>query len=133
MNKKGKTKMNKLALTWTALKGLLNPFGSVFESLADYALGYVNEALGGLNVSRKDRIQAALNITTKALAVLNAVAWLCPVKWQTAYKATVGAVQDVCDALFDLHLTMDELANVRERFSKAYAEWFGPDDETCVA
>ena len=125
--------MSKLALTWAALKGLLNPFGSVFESLADYALGYVNEAIGGLDISRKERIQAALNVATKALAVLNAVAWLCPTKWQTAYKATIEAVQDVCDALFDLHLTIDELSGVREKFSKAYAEWRGPDDETCAA
>lgn len=124
--------MNKLALTWTALKGLLNPFGSVFESLADYALGYVNEAIGSLDASRKEMKHAALNVTTKALAVLAAVAWLCPVKWQTAYKATVEAVQDVCDALLDLHLTFDELSGVREKFSEAYVEWLGPDDETCV-
>lgn len=124
--------MNKLALTWTALKGLLNPFGSVFESLADYALGKVNGALDAIDVGRREKVQAALNVTSKALAVLNAAAWLCPTKWLTAYKATIDAVVVVCISLDDLHVTIDELSNVRARFEEAYDAWNGPDDETCV-
>ena len=124
--------MNKLALTWAALKGLVNPFGSVFESLADYALDKVNGALDAIDVGRREKVQAALNISQKALSVMQAVRFLCPVKWQTAYVDILDAVYNVITALFDLHLTMDELSGVRERFSKAYAEWRGPDDETCV-
>lgn len=124
--------MNKLALTWAALKGLVNPFGSVFESLADYALGKVNDALDGIDVGRRERIQAALNVTMMALSVLAAIAWLCPTKWQTAYKQTVEAVQEVCAALDDLHLTLEELSGVRSKFADAVSGWQSPDDETCV-
>lgn len=124
--------MNKLALTWAALKGLVNPFGSVFESLVDYALGKVNDALDGIDVGRRERIQAALNVARKALAVLAAIAWLCPTKWQTAYNATVEAVDGVCLALADLHLTLDELSGVRSKFADAVSAWQSSDDETCV-
>lgn len=124
--------MSKLALTWAAIKGALNPFGSIFDSVATYALGCTNDALNAIDVSKKEKIMAALNIATKCLAVLNAIAWLCPVKWQTAYKATIAAVQCVCAALDDLHLTIAELSNVRARFEAAYAAWEGPDNETCV-
>lgn len=124
--------MSKLALTWAAIKGALNPFGSIFDSVATYALERTNDALNAIDVSKKEKIMAALNIATKALAVLNAVAWLCPVKWQTAYKATIEAVQEVCNALFDLHLTVEELSGVRTKFEAAYAAWQSPDDETCV-
>ena len=124
--------MSKLALTWAAIKGALNPFGSVFDSVATYVFGKVNDALNAIDVSKKEKIMAALNIATKALAVLNAIAWLCPTKWQTAYKLTIEAVQEVCDALFDLHLTIEELSNVRTKFEAAYSAWQSPDDETCV-
>lgn len=124
--------MNKLALTWAALKGLLNPFGSVFDSLATYALGRVNAALASIDTSRRETVQSALNVASAALALLNAFAWLCPVKWQTAYKATVEGVQDTCNALFDLHLSDEELAGLRDAFTKAVAAWQSPDDETCV-
>ena len=124
--------MSKLALTWAALKGFLNPFGSVFDSIATYVLERVNAALNAIDVGKREKVQAALNIAAKGLAVLTAVAWLCPTKWQTAYKATVEAVAEVCTALDDLHVTIDELSNVRARFEAAYAAWEGPDDETCV-
>lgn len=124
--------MSKLALTWAAIKGALNPFGSIFDSVATYALGKVNYALNAIDVSRRDKIQAALNLATKGLAVLNAIAWLCPTKWQAAYTMTIDVVQYVCNALFDLHLTIEELSNARTKFEIAYASWNGPDDETCV-
>ena len=124
--------MNKLALTWAAVKGFVNPFGSVFDSIATYALGRVNAALNAIDVGKREKIVAALNIATKAVAVLNAIAWLCPTKWQTAYRATVEAVQEVVAALFDLHLTIDELSTARAKFEAAYAAWQAPDDDTCV-
>ena len=124
--------MSKLALTWAAIKGALNPFGSIFDSVATYVLGKVNDALNAIDVGRREKIQAALNIAAKGLAVLSAIAWLCPVKWQAAYKATIEAVAEVCTALDDLHLTIEELSNVRTKFEGAYAAWQSPDDETCV-
>ena len=124
--------MSKLALTWAALKGFLNPFGSVFDSIATYVLERVNAALNAIDVGRREKIQAALNIAAKGLAVLTAVAWLCPTKWQTAYAETIEAVNAVVVSLDDLNITIAELSNVRARFEAAYAAWEGPDDETCV-
>ena len=124
--------MNKIEITWTALKGLLNPFGSVFESLADYALGRVNAALGAIDTNRREKVVAALNVADKALALMDAIAWLCPTRWQIAYRLTVDAVQAVCAALTDLQITVDELSEIRARFWKATSEWQSPDDETCV-
>lgn len=124
--------MNKIEITWTALKGFLNPFGGVFESLADYALGRVNVALGGIDTNRREKMVAALNVADKALALLNVIAFICPTRWQIAYRLTVEAVQTVCSALTDLQLTVDELSEVRSGFEKAVVEWQSPDDETCA-
>ena len=124
--------MNKIEITWTALKGLLNPFGSMFESLVEYALGRVNAALGAIDTTRREKMVAALNVADKALALLNVIAFLCPTRWQIAYKLTVEAVQTVCSALTDLQLTVYELSEIRDGFRKAVAEWHTPDDETCA-
>lgn len=124
--------MSKFALTWAAIKGALNPFGSIFDSVTAYVLGRVNAALNAIDVGRREKIQAALNIAQKALSVMQAVRFLCPTKWQTAYVDTLDAVYNVVTALDDLHLTIEELSNVRTKFEKAYASWNGPDDETCV-
>ena len=124
--------MNKIELMWTALKGFLNPFGSVFESLADYALGTVNDALNSIDTARREKVVAALNVADKALALLNVIAFICPTKWQIAYRLTVEAVQTVCTALTDLQLTANELSGIRSGFDKAIAEWRSPDDETCA-
>ena len=124
--------MNKIELVWTALKGFLNPFGSMFESLVEYALGTVNDALNSIDTARREKVVAALNVADKALALLDVIAWLCPTRWQIAYRLTVEAVQAVCTALTDLQLTVDELSGIRSGFEKAIAEWRSPDDETCA-
>lgn len=124
--------MSKLALTWAAIKGALNPFGSIVDSVATYVLGRVNDALNAIDVSKREKIMAALNIVQKAFAVLQAVRFLCPTKWQTAYTDTIDAVYNVISALDDLHLTLDELSSVRTKFEIAYKAWQSPDDETCV-
>ena len=124
--------MSKLALTWAAIKGALNPFGSIFDSVATYVLGKINDALNAIDVGKRTKIQAALNIAQKAFAVLQAVRFLCPTKWQTAYTATLDVVNDTVNALFDLHLTIEELSAVRTKFEAAYKAWQSPDDETCV-
>ena len=59
--------MNKLALTWAAIKGALNPFGSIFDSVTAYVLGRVNDALNAIDVGRREKIQAALNVACRIL------------------------------------------------------------------
>ena len=106
-------------------------FGGV-GSVADYLLDVLNKALDAIDASNKSKIQAVLNTANKVLATLNAFAWLCPTKWQTAYRLTAEAVQTVIDALSDLTLTLDELTAVKDNFTKAVAAWKSPDDETCL-
>ena len=125
--------MNTLAIVWKAVSGFLNPFGDgIAANIAEYALGKLNAALDGLSVSDKGRVQATLNLASRVLALLCAVAWLVPTKWQTAFKETVDAVQEVCAVLSDLNVKLDELANVKAKFVRAYVAWQGDDDETCV-
>ena len=124
--------ISRLTLAWKALTGLINPWGSVAANLADYALGVLNTAFAGLSVSKKERIMAVLNTAVRVLSILRAVQWLCPTKWQSAYLETILAVSDVCDALEDLQLTMEELTSVRAKFEAAVKAWNSPDDETCV-
>ena len=124
--------MNKIEITWTALRGFLNPFGSVFESLAEYTLGRVNAALDAIDANRREKVVAALNVADKAPALLNVIAFICPTRWQIAYRLIVEAVQTVCAALTDLQLTADELSEIRAEFWKAVSEWQSPDDETCA-
>lgn len=106
-------------------------FGGV-GSVADYLLDVLNKALASIDVGNRAKIQAVLNTANKVLATLNAFAWLCPTKWQTAYRKTVDAVQTVSDALADLTLTLDELSAVKANFVDAIVAWKSPDDETCV-
>lgn len=124
--------ISRIKLAWKALTGFLNPWGSVAANIADYALGVLNTAIAGLSVGKKERIMAVLNTAMRVLAVLRAVQWLCPTKWQSAYLETIIAVSDVCDALEDLQLTMEELTSVRSKFEAAVKAWKSPDDETCV-
>lgn len=121
-----KLEISKLKLLWKLLTG-----GAA--SVASYVLDLINNALAGLDASDKASVQAVLNFATKALATLNAFAWLIPTKWQTAYLKTIVAVQSICNALDDLTLTVDELTQIRDDFAAAVAAWNGDDedDETC--
>ena len=102
-----------------------------FGSAVEYVLEIINSSFGKISTENKIKVQAVLNIAKNALALLNAVTWLCPVKWQTAYTKTLDSVQAVVDALSDLTLTIDELHSVQEKFADAIAEWKSPDDESC--
>lgn len=124
--------ISRIKLAWKALTGFLNPWGSVAANIADYALDVLNSAIAGLSIGKKERILAVLNTAVRVLAVLRAVQWLCPTKWQSAYLETIAAVSGVCDALEDLQLSMEELTSVRSKFEAAVKAWKSPDDETCV-
>lgn len=106
-------------------------FGGV-SGVVEYLLGVLNAALAGMTDANKQKVQGALNLAQKVLATLNAIKWLCPVKWQTAYKSTVDAVAAAVAALEDLEITADEVAVVSDRVKAALVAWKQPDDETCV-
>ena len=121
-----------IKFVWKTVIGFLNPWGSAISSVAGYLLEVLNSALAKIDPKRKDNIQAALNIANRVLAVLVALKWLCPTKWQTAYAATIAAVTVVVNALQDLQLTTEELVNIRNDFNAAVIAWNGDDDETCI-
>ena len=102
------------------------------SGVVDYLLGALNSALAGMTDATRQKVQGALNLAQKVLATLTALKWLCPIKWQTAYKATVDAVADAVAALEDLEITSDEVAIVADRIRAALVAWNAPDDETCV-
>ena len=116
--------ISKIKLVW---KYVFGGFGSV----ADYLLELGNSALAALKPEKKEQVQGVLNLFLKITATLNALACLCPVKWQTAFRETVEAAQVVATALEDLTVTPDELAKIRVEFGEAVAAWESPDDATC--
>lgn len=123
-------------IVWEALKGALNPWGSAGGNIADYVLGRVNESLAeacvGACTGRKDKLRRAFNTVEKALGTLHAFAWLVPTRWQTAFNATVEALERVTCSLSDMKLTTEELAELRDSFKRSVAAWKGPDDDTCL-
>lgn len=107
-------------------------FGGGVSGVIEYVLEILNNALAALPGATQVKIQAVLNIALKVLNVLNAVKWLVPTKWQTAYMFTLEAVSYAVSALTDLNITTEEIAVVREKVEKAIDAWKSPDDETCV-
>lgn len=117
--------ISKIKIAWKYV------FGGI-GSVADYLLDLGNSALAGLSPEKKERVQGALNLFLRITATMNALAWLCPTKWQTAYRESVEAVQVVASALEDLTVTSDELAKVQKEFGEAVAAWKSDDDATCA-
>ena len=119
-------------LIWKAFTGFINPWGSAFDSVSSYAMDMLNEMLGKIDPKNKANVQAALNVAIKVVSVLSSLSWLCPVKWQTAFKETIEAAESVVSALEDLNITDDEFKKVRSEFDDAVKAWKSPDDNTCV-
>ena len=128
--------ISKFKIVWKAITGFLNPFSSatakVFEYVADCVLDTINSTLGSIGEPNKAKIQACLNIAEKGLAVLTAIKFLCPTKWQTAYTSSVAALLAVTNALSDLNVTEAELSGIAKAFDEAVKAWKSPDDDTCV-
>ena len=118
--------ISKFKLAWTFL------FGGGVTGVIDYVLGVLTTALASLTDTTKAKIQAVLNTALKVLNVLNALKWLVPTKWQTAYLATINAVDYCVNSLTDLGLTKDELTAICDKTNAAVKEWQSDDDETCV-
>ena len=117
--------ISKFKIVWKYL------FGGT-SSVVEYVLGVLNKALSSIGETSKEKVQACLNTAVRVLAVLTAIKWLVPTKWQTAYGNTIFAVQGVVDALSDRENAQDALATVADRCKPALAAWKSPDDETCV-
>lgn len=119
-------KISKLTMAWKYL------FGGV-GSVVDYLLDILNQALANVDPKKKEQVQAVLNIAKKVCAILVAMQWLCPTKWQTAYSLTIEAVTDLICSFEDFEVTSEEFDKVRDAFAKAVDAWKSPDDETCVS
>lgn len=101
-------------------------FGGM-EAVVDYLLDIVNQALAAIDPTKRKKIAAAYNTLCKVLATMTSLAWLVPTKWQSAYKATLGAVADAADALADFKIESAELTKVRDAFNAAVLAWRGGD------
>ena len=112
--------ISKLTIGWKYL------FGGM-EAVVEYLLGIVNSALAAIDQDRRAKIAAAYNTVKRVLATLEALQWLCPTKWQSAYSATVGAVEAVVAALEDMKIEAAELTKVKDAFNAAVQTWRGTD------
>ena len=101
-------------------------FGGM-ESVVDYLLDIANAALAAIDPDKRAKIAAAYNTLCKVLATMTSLAWLVPTKWQSAYKATLGAVADAADALADFKIEAAELTKVKDAFNAAVIAWRGGD------
>ena len=101
-------------------------FGGM-ESVVDYLLDIANAALAAIDTDKRAKIAAAYNTILNVLATLNALAWLCPARWQSAYRNTIGAVEAVANALMDFTIESAELTKVKDAFNAAVIAWRGCD------
>lgn len=101
-------------------------FGGI-DSVMEYLLEIVNEALAKIDTENRAKIAAAYNTILNVLATLNALAWLCPARWQSAYRNTIGAVEAVANALMDFTIEPAELTKVKDAFNAAVTAWRAGD------
>ncbi len=111
-------KISKIKIAWKYLTGGVG-------NVADYLLDVLSNAMQSLNDTTKEKVQGVLNCAKKVLSTLESMKWLCPTKWQTAYKQTINAVRAVVDALEDLTITREEFDKMREAFNAAVVAWKG--------
>ncbi len=114
----GEMKMNisKIKLGWKFLTG--GPTGAL-----DYALDCANSLADRIPTATREDIAAYLGAAKKVMGTLDAISWLCPKKWLSAYSLTLRAFGDLVGALADMRLTQDELRQVVDAFRVAYAAW----------
>ena len=101
-------------------------FGGM-ESVVDYLLDIANAALAAIDPDKRAKVAAAYNTLSRILATMISLAWLVPTKWQSAYKATLGAVADAADALEDFKIEAAELTKVKDAFNAAVIAWRAGD------
>lgn len=123
--------ISKFKIAWKYL------FGGM-DSVMEYLLEIANKALAAIDPADRAKIAAAYNTIDRVLAVLVALKWLCPTKWQSAYGATVTAVEVTLKMLEDFAITPAELSKVKDAFNAAVLAWRGGDvpdtdvDFSCV-
>lgn len=109
------------------LKCIFGGFNDVIEDI----LESINYLLEFLDASDKERVQTVLNYALSALSIARMLQIFCPVKWQTAYSATIQALQHVVDSLQDLKITNKELETLKSDFKNVVKYWKSDDDDTC--
>lgn len=112
--------ISKLKIGWKLL------FGGM-DAVVEYLLGIVNQALAAIDPAKRAKIAAAYNTITRVLATLNALAWLVPTKWQSAYRMTISAIANTADALADFKIEESELTKVKDAFNAAVMAWRSDD------
>lgn len=116
----------------TTIKVLIALATGGIDGVVTLAMKSLNDALANIEPDNKKKAQAALNMAQKVLAVLNALKWLCPTKWQTAYSKLISGVSVICTALEDMNVTYDEIQNVITTWKDTFSEWSSDDDDTCI-
>lgn len=89
----------------------------------DYVLDCANSLADRIPTATREDVAAYLATAKKVMDTLNALSWLCPEKWLSAYGLTLQAFADLVSALGDLRLTQEELRHVVDAFRIAYAAW----------
>ena len=97
-------------------------FGGI-DSVVEYLLDIVNQALGKIDPQNRAKIAAAFNTVQKVLATLRAMQWLCPTKWQSAYSVTIQSVMAVVSALEDMEISSADLTRIKDAFNAAVTAW----------
>lgn len=108
--------ISKIKLGWKFLTG--GPTGAL-----DYALDCANSIADRMPTATREDIAAYLGAAKKVMGTLDAISWLCPEKWLSAYSLTLRAFADLIGALEDMRLTQDELRQTVDTFRVAYAAW----------
>jgi glycine betaine/choline ABC-type transport system substrate-binding protein len=101
-------------------------FGGI-DSVMEYLLEIVNEALAKIDPANRAKIAAAYNTISRVASTLLALKWLCPTKWQSAYEMTIIAASDTASALEDFKIEPAELTKVKDAFNAAVTAWRGGD------
>lgn len=121
--------ISKFKLGLTALWGFINPLNilhpleSAAENVISYLIDIANAALAAIVPDKRAKIAAAYNTILNVLAAMNALAWLVPTKWQSAYRMTIAAVSDAAYALADFKIEAAELTKVKDAFNAAVTAW----------
>lgn len=108
--------ISKLKIVWCYLTG-----GGT--KVIDYVIDVANNAVNGLNESSKDKVREVFDAIGKILSTARSMYWLVPSKWQSAFSATLEALDGVRAACDDMAVSREELDAIVVSWAKAYSAW----------